>query len=150
MSNLFPGSELRARRKALGLSFKDVHKKIHVPITHLRALEDGHFDVLPEPAYVRGFVQSYCAALGMDAEPFLLRLPAKKVRHAGGPYASLKSRGQPGWLTEAMAWGSISLLLLFSWFTYSIVIRPWAESNRPPVEAGELDIAPPRHFDDEF
>ena len=71
MSNAaFPGPKLRERREALGLSLMDVHDKIHVPIVHLRAIEANHFDVLPEPAYVRGLVQSYCAELGIDSEPF--------------------------------------------------------------------------------
>lgn len=146
----FPGSKLRERREALGLSLADVHDAIHIPIVHLHAIESGRFDRLPEPAYVRGFVQSYCAALGLDAEPFLLHCPAAAGRPAASGSRSRGTTPQPGWVTESIAWASICLLLLFGWFTYSVIIRPWAENSRPPVEAGELDIAPPQHFEDEF
>jgi cytoskeletal protein RodZ len=38
---------------------------------HLRALEDERFDVLPGPAYTKGFLRTYADYLGLDGQPFV-------------------------------------------------------------------------------
>lgn len=41
---------------------------------YLSALEDERFELLPEPAYARGFLRTYAQFLGLDPEPLLEEL----------------------------------------------------------------------------
>jgi helix-turn-helix protein/uncharacterized protein DUF4115 len=65
------GSSLRDARVRQGLDFPELEQLTRIRPKYLRALEDEHFDVLPAPTYVRGFLRSYAAALGLDGQPFV-------------------------------------------------------------------------------
>lgn len=65
------GSSLRDARVRQGLDFPELEQLTRIRPKYLRALEDEQFDVLPAPTYVRGFLRSYAAALGLDGQPFV-------------------------------------------------------------------------------
>jgi hypothetical protein len=65
------GSSLRDARVRQGLDFPELEQLTRIRPKYLRALEDERFDVLPAPTYVRGFLRSYAAALGLDGQPFV-------------------------------------------------------------------------------
>jgi cytoskeletal protein RodZ len=60
------GSSLRQARQRRGLGLADVEHATHIRVRYLGALEDERFDVLPGPAYVRGFLRTYAEFLGLD------------------------------------------------------------------------------------
>ncbi|MGZ4395690.1 MAG: helix-turn-helix domain-containing protein [Gaiellaceae bacterium] len=68
------GNTLREARLRLGLSLTDAQKATKIRARYLEALEQERFDVLPAPAYARGFLRSYADLLGVDPEPLLLEL----------------------------------------------------------------------------
>ncbi|HET7043630.1 MAG TPA: RodZ domain-containing protein [Gaiellaceae bacterium] len=60
------GSSLRQARQRRGLGLADVEHATHIRVRYLGALEDERFDLLPGPAYVRGFLRTYAEFLGLD------------------------------------------------------------------------------------
>jgi hypothetical protein len=65
------GSSLREARLRQELDFPELEERTKIRPKYLRALEDERFDILPAPTYVRGFLRSYAAALGLDSQPFV-------------------------------------------------------------------------------
>ena len=65
------GSSLRAARLRQELDFPELEARTKIRPKYLRALEDEHFDILPAPTYVKGFLRSYAEALGLDGQPFV-------------------------------------------------------------------------------
>lgn len=62
------GGLLRATRLRHGLTLDDVAAALRIRRDYLDAIERGRAEALPAPAYAIGFVRSYAAALGLDAE----------------------------------------------------------------------------------
>jgi cytoskeletal protein RodZ len=65
------GSSLRDARTRQELDFPELEERTKIRSKYLRALEDEHFDILPAPTYVKGFLRSYAEALGLDGQPFV-------------------------------------------------------------------------------
>jgi Helix-turn-helix domain/RodZ C-terminal domain len=65
------GSSLRTAREQRKLELADVEQATHIRTKYLQALEDERFDVLPGPAYVKGFLRTYADHLGLDGHQFL-------------------------------------------------------------------------------
>lgn len=65
------GTTLRDARTRQGLDFPELEQRTKIRPKYLRALEDEHFDILPAPTYVRGFLRSYAEALGLEPQPFV-------------------------------------------------------------------------------
>jgi cytoskeleton protein RodZ len=62
------GSILRQARKRQGIDIVTVEERTKIRAKYLRAVEEEDWDVLPGPAYARGFVRAYAELLGLDAE----------------------------------------------------------------------------------
>lgn len=60
------GAALRRSRERLGLDLADIAVALRIQQIHLDALERGHFQELPGPAYAVGFVRSYARYLRLD------------------------------------------------------------------------------------
>jgi len=65
------GSSLRAARMRQELELSQAEHDTRIRAKYLRALEDERFDVLPGPAYTKGFLRTYADYLGLDAQPFI-------------------------------------------------------------------------------
>jgi len=65
------GSSLREARLRQNLDFPELEERTKIRPKYLRALEDEHFEILPAPTYVRGFLRSYAESLGLDGQPFV-------------------------------------------------------------------------------
>jgi cytoskeletal protein RodZ len=62
------GAKLKQQREARALSVPDVVKLTKIPERSLNLLEGGVFEELPAEVFVRGFLKSYCRAVGLDAD----------------------------------------------------------------------------------
>jgi Helix-turn-helix domain/RodZ C-terminal domain len=71
------GSSLRTAREQRKLDLADVEQATHIRSKYLQALEDERFDVLPGPAYVKGFMRTYADHLGLDGQQFLAEYNAR-------------------------------------------------------------------------
>ena len=59
--------QLRAAREAQQLTIHQIAEITNVRADHIRAIEQGNYDVFSAPIYIRGFVRSYCKILKLDA-----------------------------------------------------------------------------------
>jgi cytoskeleton protein RodZ len=62
------GSILRQARKRQGMDIGTVEERTKIRAKYLRALEEEDWEVLPGPAYARGFIRAYAELLGLDSE----------------------------------------------------------------------------------
>lgn len=62
------GNTLREARLRRGLDIAECEVATKIRPKYLRALEDEHFDLLPSPAYIRGFLRSYAEFLDLDGQ----------------------------------------------------------------------------------
>ena len=74
------GQELSNARQRKGKRLSDVWLVLKIRPDQLVAIEEGRFDVLPGRVYAIGYVRSYAAHLGLDADRLVDRL---KVELAG-------------------------------------------------------------------
>ena len=144
------GTTLRDARKRQGLELPDCELKTRIRAKYLTALEEERFDLLPEPAYARGFLRSYATFLGVDARVLVeefddrlggppaggeppvppsdpprrrLPLPGAPVRKRGG----MRHKGAIAWLVV----GVLGALLVALWVGAAYRDRPSAIA--PPV-----------------
>jgi cytoskeletal protein RodZ len=69
------GSYLRHLREEQGLTLEEVAAKTKVQPRLLSAIEEGRLELLPEPIYIKGFIQRYADALGLNGAEFASVFP---------------------------------------------------------------------------
>ena len=62
------GSYLRESRESRGISLDDAAQVTRIGRNYLIALEEERFDLLPNPAYTRGFLRAYATFLGLSGD----------------------------------------------------------------------------------
>jgi cytoskeleton protein RodZ len=76
------GPILKQTRERQGMDLTTVEEETKIRSKYLRALEDEDWDVLPGPAYARGFIRAYADVLGLDSE---VLVDAYRRRHEQPP-----------------------------------------------------------------
>jgi cytoskeletal protein RodZ len=69
--------QLRSAREAKNLTVEQVADLTKIRTDHIRALEEGNFNVFSAPIYIRGSVKNYANALKMDTAALLAALDAE-------------------------------------------------------------------------
>lgn len=72
--------QLRSAREAQKLTVEQVADMTKIRTDHIRALEEGDFDVFSAPIYIRGSVKNYANTLKMDVPALLALLDAELGR----------------------------------------------------------------------
>jgi len=67
------GRYLSGQRQLRGISLEELAEITRIPIRSLERLESGAFDAAPD-GFVRGFVRTVAAALGLDPDEAVMRL----------------------------------------------------------------------------
>jgi cytoskeleton protein RodZ len=73
------GEILSTERRRQGKQISDVVEGTKIRSRLLDALEQGRYDDLPSPAYVKGYIQSYARYLEIPAEPLLAQFKLESV-----------------------------------------------------------------------
>src|SRR3974390_3042864 len=81
--------QLRTSRESRHLTVEQVAEITKIRTDHLRALEEGNFDVFSAPVYIRGFVRSYSTLLKLDV-PQIMAAPGE----CGGLYHAAPLAGE--------------------------------------------------------
>ncbi len=68
-----PGEYIKRERELREVTLESVHEATRVPMKFLVALEADNHEVLPHPAFVKGFMKSYAKHLGLDETEVVLR-----------------------------------------------------------------------------
>lgn len=63
--------QLRQGREALGLTVQQVAEITKIRTDHVRALDEGNYDMFPAPVYIRGFVRNYATVLKLDVDSLM-------------------------------------------------------------------------------
>jgi transcriptional regulator with XRE-family HTH domain len=69
--------QLRQAREAKNLSVQQVAEITKIRGDHIRALEEGDFNVFAAPVYIRGFVRTYSTLLKLDVPQTMSALEAE-------------------------------------------------------------------------
>ncbi len=69
--------QLRAAREAKNLSVNEVAEITKIRGDHIRALEEGNFDIFVAPVYIRGFARTYATLLKLDVPQIIKALEAE-------------------------------------------------------------------------
>ena len=69
--------QLRQAREAQNLTVQQVAEITKIRTDHIRALEEGNFDVFSAPVYIKGFVRSYATILKLDVPSLMAALEAE-------------------------------------------------------------------------
>ena len=93
--------QLCQARQAKGLTIQQVAEITKIRSDHLRALEEGNFEMFSAPVYVRGFIRTYSTLLKLDVPALMQALDSElgqiqKFRDTG-PLSSHK-HGLVDWL----------------------------------------------------
>jgi cytoskeleton protein RodZ len=83
------GLPLAQAREALGISVVDMAGRLRLHPRQISAIDDERLDLLPEPAFVRGFIRNYAKEVKLDPAPLLdaltARLPPPPAEQAPAP-----------------------------------------------------------------
>jgi cytoskeletal protein RodZ len=93
--------QLRQAREARHLTEQQVVEITKIRTDHLRALEEGNYDVFSAPVYIRGFVRSYATLLKLDVPQVMSALEAElagTTKHAEPPPLAERTHGSVDYL----------------------------------------------------
>ena len=62
---------LSAAREAMGLSQKEIAKALNLTESFVRYLDEGQFEKLPSPAYVKGYIRSYAKIVKLQGDEMI-------------------------------------------------------------------------------
>lgn len=68
-----PGEYLRRERELRRVTISRIFEATRVPVKALEALEADNYENLPHPTFVKGYIKSYCKAIGIDENDAVLR-----------------------------------------------------------------------------
>jgi cytoskeletal protein RodZ len=94
--------QLQLAREAQKLTVNQVAEVTKIRTDHLRALEEGNFDIFSAPVYIRGFVRSYATLLKLDVPSVMADLDGelrKTDKFSEPPPLSDQRRGILDFLT---------------------------------------------------
>lgn len=87
--------QLRSAREAQNLTVHQVAEMTKIRTDHVRALDEGNYDVFSAPVYIRGSVRAYATVLKLDVSGILELLNeelGRSPRHQGPPALTPRKR----------------------------------------------------------
>jgi cytoskeletal protein RodZ len=129
------GDTLREARERRGLTLKDAEDSLKIRSKYLQALEQNDFEVIPGPTFVRAFMRTYAAFLGLDTERLMEEYSSqfepqtqdKRALHTRGGSSRARDRGphrQPNYVVVGIVAVAIIVVL-------ALVFR--SRGNEPAV-----------------
>lgn len=67
----FPGMTLKEAREEKQYSMEYVAGRLHLRVRVIELLEGDHYEQLPEPVFVKGYIRAYAKLLDIDDAPLL-------------------------------------------------------------------------------
>ncbi|NER83169.1 MAG: hypothetical protein F6K42_27170 [Leptolyngbya sp. SIO1D8] len=69
------GAYLQHVREEKALSLRDIHDRTFIQVYMLKSIETGNLRDLPEPFYIRAFIQKYALSLGLKGQEIAAEFP---------------------------------------------------------------------------
>jgi len=138
-----PGEHLKRERESRGFSLKKVFEVTRVPLKYLEAIEADDYDILPQPAFVKGYIKAYCKFLGIDDNDSVLRFEIYLREKSGKSYeltplpnaADKRPRQIPSCYVKWIASGLAVLGVIAVVVIYAVKHR-----SAPPVQPAAQDV----------
>lgn len=107
-----PGTQLIQARERWGMSREQVASTLRLPQRVIAALEQDHYEDLPPPAFVRGYISGYARLVGLDAPDLIA---ACEMRGCGDPALAAKRSLslRKGRGDTLLRWASYAVLAAF-------------------------------------
>jgi len=146
------GNLLRDAREKKSLSLEQVEADTRIRYKFLVALENEDYDALPAPAYVRGFLKTYAAYLGLDPQQVLALYNAvggasERAQLPSVPLVEVPMEGRRSLWPVIMGLAIVAGILLLA---AAIVRTPWrswlglAPPAPQPTATATPTVAPTR------
>lgn len=150
-----PGARLREARTQKKLSEKEAADSLHLSMSYLRALEADDYKLLPEAAFIKGYLRNYARLLGLPAEELVglyeaSRLPVEPKLQTAPAAARREASSVPRkWLWLGLVLGVVAVIWLLSGNNGDEVVKE-ASLSLPtsnvsqvtaPAEAESVDLA---------
>jgi cytoskeletal protein RodZ len=100
------GDQLRGAREAQSQTVHQMAEATKIRTDHLRALEEGNYDVFVAPVYVRGFVRTYATLLKLDVPAVMAALETElkqSRKHREDPPLTAEPRGVLDWVSYQLS-----------------------------------------------
>lgn len=115
------GARLVELREAQALSLERVAEELRLTPAMLSAMEQGRYDQLPEPIFVRGYLRSYARLLGADEQAVLADYDRLVAQPDWQPKSTTKVKrqvtaGDPKVVLVSVLLGAVLVVLLLAWF----------------------------------
>jgi len=116
------GAYLARQRELRGISLDELATLTRIPRRSLERLESGVFDRAPD-GFVRGFVRTVAAALGLDPDEAVMRLLCEPAVDAEkGPRVAPWTSPTARWV--ALAFAGLLVAGALGWLAASLLQRP--------------------------
>jgi len=130
--------QLREAREGKNLTVYQVAEFTKVRTDHIRALEEGNFEVFSAPVYIKGFVRTYAALLKMDVPAIMKQLDDElslSTKHRADPPLTKKEQSAVDVLMFYLSkvnWRVALpvLVVLAIIFSLGAFIRSWKEQQK--------------------
>jgi cytoskeleton protein RodZ len=157
--------ELKAAREYKKVSLEQISATTKIDIAYLKALEDGRWDVLPEP-YIKGFLKAYAQCVGMNVLKVLKKYDEleKGVKPVEGeapeelqklapptpPPPPIKSRFPA---VKVRTYSLLYLLLVAAIVVVGLIVlrktpkpveKPIVETEKPPITVDTIRAVTPK------
>lgn len=139
--------QLRQAREAQNLTVYQVAEITKIRTDHIRALDDGDFDVFSAPVYIRGFVRTYATLLRLDVPQILAELSvelSKSKKHHEPPPLSPRRHGVLDAIMFQLSklnWrivGPVAVIVLFAIISMAV----YKAMNKPKEKSTVLTVPP--------
>lgn len=153
------GEKLRRAREERGISLAEIQNSTKIRLRYLEALERGEFTVIPGEVYVRGFLQNFASAVGLDPRELLEAYDRCRGENAAEPAPDQVPVSPPAEPVRRRIprWGKAASLCAAAVLTVSLVV--WSllpgddsarrtaspdkrQAGRPPAVAGTRAVQP--------
>ena len=142
------GALLRSLREDAGFKIDSLASVLRVPVVKLQALEDDHWDLLPDAMFARALALAVCRHLNADATPVMALLPQQDVSRL----AIKDERGldfplqRPSFLPQSsflvieklftpLRWAALAVLALALLLAVWPDLQPWFEDHGASTHA---------------
>ncbi|MES2344692.1 MAG: helix-turn-helix domain-containing protein [Chlamydiota bacterium] len=119
------GVLLKAKRKELHLSLKEVENSTSIRASYLESIEEGRVSEFISSVYALGFMKQYAVFLGIDTDkmmeqhPLAFKMPAEKHEFSYG-IGTLEVRGSMGggvkWFPNLLWAGFSVVVIVIAWY----------------------------------
>ncbi len=159
-----PGALLQQARKSRGFTVEHISSRLRLSMKVINALENDSYEELPAPIFVRGYIRSYAALVGLDANKISesysqlvqstdasISLDAAHL----GPISRNSSSDKRSWFLPLVSIALVICLGVIIWFSQSSETEqtdneePVANENmsstflNPSIEPMQSDVAEP-------